>query len=304
MPVPGSGLRSRLPKSVRDALGPVARPYYVATRGLRVAPSFLVIGAAKAGTTSLWHHVFAHPATLRPSSKEVNYFNNLWHLTPAWYRGQFPSIARGAYSRVRSGVPPVCGEATPTYMYSPDVPERVRSLLPDARLVAVLRDPVDRAISDYHHCVAMGWERAPLEAALEDEAERLGQDPGRLDDPAYARRPTRTGARHYLARSIYDRHLRRWLDHFAPDQLLVIESECLFADPSQVMPQVYDHLGLPPFELRGQPVHNRGVYAPADPALRDWLGDFFSLPNQRLVDLLGVEFSWAAKAREQARSPM
>ena len=133
-----------------------------ATARWRPLPDFLVIGAQKAGTTALYAYLRWHPGITGPSWKEVSFFDRHWWRGEFWYRGQFP---------LRSGQRLV-GEASPSYLFHPLAPERVRSLVPEAKLIALVRDPVDRAYSHYQHEVALGREPLSFEDALAAEAER------------------------------------------------------------------------------------------------------------------------------------
>ena len=303
MPGLQSSIRSRLPPRALHRLAPLTVPWHAATSWLRVAPSFLIIGAGKSGTTSLFEYVFAHPATSRPTHKEINYFTHQWErLSAHWYRGQFPTAFRRMYISCRHGARLVTGEASTSYLFRPDVPLRVRRTIPDVRLIATLRNPVDRAISDYHYSLAMGAERATLQEALEKEAERLARSPELLENPSYERLPL--GTRRYLAAGVYDKQFERWLDYFPREQLLVIESEHLFADPHSTMRKVYGHLRLSPFELPRLAVHGQGAYPEADVKVTAYLHDFFAEPNRRLVELLRQDFSWAQVRPDHARRSM
>ena len=130
-----------------------------ATARWRPLPDFLVIGAQKAGTTALYAYLRWHPGITGPSWKEVSFFDRHWWRGEAWYRGQFPLRGRGR----------LVGEASPSYLFHPLAPERVHSLVPGARLVALVRDPVARAYSHYQHEVALGREPLGFEDALAAE---------------------------------------------------------------------------------------------------------------------------------------
>src|SRR6187551_3563074 len=164
----------RVPEPVRKVVRNAIWTYGRATSRWRPLPDFLVIGAQKAGTTALYAYLRWHPGIAGPSWKEVCFFDRHWWRGEAWYRGQFP---------LRAGERLV-GEASPSYLFHPLAPERARSLVPGAKLVALLRDPVDRAYSQYQHEVALGREPLSFEDALaaeeertRGEAERLAADP-------------------------------------------------------------------------------------------------------------------------------
>ena len=138
---------------VRRVLGTAARRTLVATVrratvSQRAWPDVLVIGAQRAGTTSLWRWLTQHPAFVAPvlGMKGVHYFDLEAHRPPAWYRAHFP--LRATLARIDGRT----GEASPYYLFHPRVPGQAAAALPrSTRFVAVLRDPVARAISHYHH---------------------------------------------------------------------------------------------------------------------------------------------------------
>src|SRR6187200_1451927 len=171
----------RIPEPARKVARSAIWAYGTATARGRPLPDFLVIGAQKAGTTALYAYLRWHPGITGPSWKEVSFFDRHWWRGEAWYRGQFPLRAGGR----------LVGEASPSYLFHPLAPERARSLVPDAKLIALVRNPVDRAYSQYQHAVALGREPLSFEDALAAEDERLVGEVERLlaDPPALTRAP-------------------------------------------------------------------------------------------------------------------
>lgn len=204
-------------------------------------PQFLVIGAARSGTTALYQYLAEHPGLFLTEPKEPHYFA-LAGTTPAFTgpgdRQTINRLAvpdRDAYLRLYRGARPgqLRGEASVSTLYSPGAATRVREMVPDARLVCLLRDPVDRALSAYGFMRTRGWEPCPtFEAALADEARRIAAGWHHIW--------------HYTAMSRYGEQLRRVLEVFPREQLLVLRHEDLTADPDAVLARVYAHLGVPP----------------------------------------------------------
>lgn len=195
-------------------------------------PEFLGIGAQKAGTTTLHALLAEHPQVFLPPGKELQFFSLHAALGPSWYARQFEDAGPGQ----------LCGEITPYYLFHPEVPGRIQALLPAVRLIVLLRDPVERALSQYFHACRLGFERLPLMDALRAEPERLAGADLVLGEP---------GGRHghhqelsYLARSRYEVQLERYEARFAPDQLLVLRSEDLFGAPEPTWWRVLQFLGL------------------------------------------------------------
>jgi hypothetical protein len=272
----------RVPEPVRKVVRNAIWGYGRATSRWRPLPGFLVIGAQKAGTTALYAYLRWHPGITGPSWKEVSFFDRHWWRGEAWYRGQFPLRAGGR----------LVGEASPSYLFHPLAPERARSLVPDAKLIALVRNPVDRAYSQYQHEVALGREPLSFEDALEAEDERLRGEEGRmLADPAYFSRAWWGFT--YRARGRYAEQLERWLAVFPREQLLILPSEDMGAEPEQTYAGVLDFLGAPPHRLDSYPRVFERQYEPMRPETRERLASDFAEPNESLYELLGRNLGWA-----------
>ena len=211
--------------------------YCQATSSLRRYPDFIIIGAQKSGTTSLYHYLAQHPEIL-VNIKEVHYFDNNFHKGNKWYLSNFPITLR--YFR-RKGA--IAGEATPYYICHPHAPWRIKELLPHIRLIAVLRNPVDRAISHYFHEVKKGRETLPIMEALEKEEERCGQEwQTMIADPSY--NSTQFQRFSYKRRGIYVDQLRRYWECFSREQLCIVNSDDMFRDPQEVLRKIFHFLGI------------------------------------------------------------
>jgi hypothetical protein len=256
-------------------------------------PDFVIIGARKAGTTFLYNLLTRHPYVEPAAAKEVHYFDNL--ITEEdieWYRRCFPK------PKYENGRRTITGEATP-YLAHPLAPERMARAIPQARLIALLRNPADRAYSDYQHVVSRGKEPLTFEEAIElaitaMEAEN-SRPPGKPSGTKGEDGPNER--RRYLSRSIYVDQLLRWSKFFGEDQLLVLKSEDLFADTPGTLELILNFLGLPewkPESWRESPKRrNEGSYKRRmDPATRRRLERFFEPHNRRLYEYLGVDLGW------------
>jgi len=140
-------------------------------------PDFLIIGATKSGTMSLYRMIASHPQVMPAKSKECAFFNRDLYARPLgglWYRSHFPNVLhRHRLSRLH-GRKILTGEATPNYLFSPHAPGRVKATLPDARLIVTLRNPVDRAYSAYCMHIRNNLESLTFEDAISVEVEGNG----------------------------------------------------------------------------------------------------------------------------------
>ncbi len=270
-----------------------ARAYTLPTSGLRLLPDYLIIGAQRAGTTSLHRYLLGHPAVGNLlHTKGVHYFDTNYGKGLAWYRSHFPTVWSRDWRWRRHGMRLVVGEASPYYLFHPHVPGRVASVLPEAKLICLLRDPVVRAWSHYQHECARGFEELSFEQAIEREPQRLAAETERLlAEPLYNSFEHQHHA--YLARGVYVDQLKAWHAVVPPERLLVLASEELFRDPAATFARVLDFLGLPAFTPEVFAAHNARSYDRLDPRLRTRLAEHFAAPNRALAAYLGTDFGWS-----------
>lgn len=264
--------------------------YRRATAHARVLPDFIVLGGQRCGTTSLFRYLVQHPLIVSPAEKEIHFFDNNYHRRLGWYRSHFP-LSRAVAHSTRTGFRVLTGEATPYYLFHPHVPARIRRHLPHAKLIVLLRNPVDRAHSHYRHELACGSETLSFEEAIEREPERVrGELETALRDPFY----TSYGHQHfsYLARGVYVEQLERWFASFPREQIGIFKSEDLFTRPADVVSEILSFLRLPELEVGEYRQWNAREYETMNPDVRQRLLDYFAKPNHRLYQLLGREFGW------------
>jgi len=267
--------------------------------GFRSLPDFVVIGGQRCGSTSLHAALERHPAILTARIKEAHYFDHHHVWGERWYRGHFPLGLSGTLRQRRYGSRPLVGESTPYYLMHPLVPARLHSLIPNAKLICVLRDPVSRAYSHYQHEVARGHETLSFEDALAAEPERIAGERERLEiDPAY--RSHAYFHHSYVTRGRYAEQLERWLALFPRTQILIVQSERLWREPGSVMAEVEHFLGIPESEGAVAFEHHQGRRYPAMAGeTRRRLTCEFEQSNEELYRLLGERYDWASPARPE-----
>ena len=273
-------------------------------------PNFLVIGAQRSGTTSLFQVLKRHPQIFIPDVKEVNFFfhDNHYRRGVEHYQAYFAEATADT---------PAVGEASPGYICKPGVAERIHDLLPQAKLIAVLRNPVDRAYSQYWDNRRFLAEHLSFEQAMEVAL-----------TPEY-----RHGRRGYFSRGAYIDQIENYLELFKREQMLVLIFEDLKRDPEAAFGRCFDFLGVDPSFRCPQmtkasnssmvwdnPVHSfflrrnqyqryvpkhwikqvcRGnlvkrKYPPMTQAARERLLEFYRPYNQRLAEFLGRDLeAWS-----------
>lgn len=264
------------------------------TAGSRLEPDFLIVGAQRCGTTSLYKTLAEHPDVLPAGlHKGVHYFDTDYERGPLWYRSHFPTKVRARVAEQHRGVRPITGEASPYYMFHPLAPERIARDLPEARLVVLLRDPVERAYSAYVHERARGFESLSFEDALAAEPERLAGEEDRLvREPGYVSRVHQHNA--YLARGRYVDQLERLEAQVGRDRLCVVDADELFVDFTTGFSRVRDFLGLAEWMPATFEQRNARPRTKLEPEVRARLEDHFAQYDERLAAWWGRTPQWRA----------
>lgn len=186
---------------------------------------FLVIGASKSGTTALFRYLRTDPELYLPPDKDAPFFAVDEHYQAGW-----PAFAEEFFSEAPDEA--LWGTVTPRYMEDPRVPARIAATMPEIKLIALLRNPIDRAFSQYRQQVRRGKESRSFEKVVD---ELLGAAPGGGE-----------GLERILSPGRYGETLARFAERFPPERLLVLFTEELEARPQAVIDTIRSFLGLPP----------------------------------------------------------
>ena len=272
--------------------------YCLATSPIRLMPDFMIIGAQKGGTTSLYAYLVQHPNIFSALDKEMHFFDVHFHKGVLWYRSHFPTSIHKHYIENISMQDFLTGEATPDYLFHPHAPKRIAAFLPYVKLIVLLRNPVERAYSGYFHEVHMGRETLSFEDAIASEEERTEEGRGKVAAGEIYESYNR-GHFSYLARGIYVDQLQTWFSFFPREQILILKSEDLYAQPATIFRQTLAFLNVPIFEPKrlkkeGYEQYNKTMEKPPamDPALRKRLVEYYEPHNARLYKLLDRDFGW------------
>lgn len=289
--------RQAVPGPARRALKWGARGYGGRTAAARPLPDFVIIGTKKGGTSSLMNWLLRHTAVARmfPAAERVkspHYFDFNYWRGPRWYRSHFATRAARRRTEDKVGALTVTGEASPYYMFHPAAAARATELLPAVRVIALLRNPVSRAYSNFWDRKAFGTEELDtFEQALAAEPQRLATvDEARLmSDPHYY--SFEHDHHSYLARGHYAEQLRRWMDRVPAERMLVLSAEDMFTDPQETFDSVQRFLQIPIQGVQLDPFNAR-PQVPMDPDTRANLFDHYRPHNAELYDLLGRDLGW------------
>lgn len=244
-------------------------------------PDFLIAGETKCGTTSLFEDLMKHPLVVAPfwqmvtddydggefnlAQKEIRFFDRYWYKGTDWYFKRFPDTEMFT----------IVGEASPTYFYRSLAMTRIKETLPGIRLIILLRNPVDRLYSHYHHImrIAPKWSRYEsfenfVESAYENDY-------------------------YIIDKGIYSTSLERCYKLFDKDQILVVRSEDLFENFGKTYQVITRFLELPDYPLEGgSHLRHSGYTKTMEPDTRLILKEFYKPYNEELYDLLGRDMGW------------
>ena len=264
-------------------------PYRQATWRRRILPDFIIIGAMKSGTSSLYAYLSQHPQLYPSCKKEVHFFDG--GLNPdidtfvkgqAWYRAHFPL-------RSKLSTDAKTFEASPLYIFNPLAPQRIFDLVPSVKIIAVLRNPIERAISHYFHEKRKNREPLTIYEAFQEEEKRL--------EPIINRKDFKNRIfidYSYKIRGLYKEQLERYLDYFSRQQILIISSEDLFSEPELTISRVLKYVEVDTvFKVKELRSHNvASNRSDIDPYVYDYLNNYFLPHNPALYELVGKSYGW------------
>jgi len=246
------------------------------------APDFLIIGAQKAGTTSLYNCLKQHPAVLPARKKEIHYFSQFYRKGLPWYLEHFPQREDHQLS----------GEASPFYLFHPQSARRIAETYPDIKIVIILRDPVERAISHYDQQHRRGHEKLPMLQAFLEEPHRIAKVWEKVlrDEQTSVSKLQQCS---YLKRGEYLAQLQCYETYFPAKQIHLMESREFFDHPLPSLSKLYTFLQIDPgFVPKDLWPRKPGHYTETDSTVLDFLRAHFRSHNEALFDHLGKRFNW------------
>jgi len=265
------------------------RGYRYLTANRRAVPNVLIIGAKKGGTTSLWMYLREHPQIAWAERKEIRFFSCNYSKGTRWYRMNFPLRTDIQKKEEQVGAPVIVGGCGVNYLCHPLAPERVADLIPDVKVIALLRDPVERARSDYFHARSKGKESATFSEAMRRELDRTEEDWEALrrngECPPFFQHQS------YLYKGLYALQLDRWMQHFDQEQILILKSTSFFEDTEATFETVCRYLSINHVDLDFEQRYNSGTYAPKEhEEIMSRVSAFYEEPNKKLREKYGIDF--------------
>ena len=261
-----------------------------------VLPDFLILGAGACGTTSLVElYLRSNPNILPSNNNEIFFFDIHYKKTLNWYKLFFPTYFRKFFRKISGKKTLVC-EATGNYFFHPYAPKRIKKILPDVKLILMMRNPVERTFSQYRRQVRHGRQNLSFEEVLEQEHHLFEKEFQQfLENDELEKDVDVTIS--YLARSRYVEALERWLEYFDKSHFLFLNSDEYFKNPLDEYDRVLNFLELPshnPTITGKRGISPPGIYKniQLDDETREKLKNYFEPYNKKLFNLIGEEFDW------------
>lgn len=269
--------------------GLIKRHFYYLTSTSRVLPDFFVIGGVRCGTTSLYHYLGQHNCIKRAAYDELGYFDDNFHLGLNWYRSLFPSKSvkkkiELQYSKF------LTYDITPFYIYNPLVIDRIFNFSPDTKIIATLRNPIDRAYSNFNNRIRDdGIQKSTFEEMVSNEIELIKNTKKDMSNNTFL---VDTFYELDLARGFYAKQLELWFKKFPRENILLISSEDLATHTDTTLNQIFEFLDVPQQRIKDLTKQNKIQYPKMKDSTRETLNTFFKPYNEKLFEMIGKRFNW------------
>jgi len=267
--------------------GLIKRNLAYVTSSIRVLPNFIIVGAVRCGTTSLYYDICEHSSVLPAAYDEIGFFDSNYDLGINWYKSMFPTKFTRKKIESKTGLC-ITGEDTPFYFWDKKSIDRIKKEIPKIKLIILLRNPIDRAYSNYQLGVRSGSESLSFEDAIKKEIELLEKnDDIENDDIEKFLRP-----RSYIAKGLYYNQIKNWFKIFSKDQIIVLTTENLARNPHKTLEKVFNFLGLPNEQIEN--IQKRKVvnYQKMNNNTRQFLKKLYLPHNTKLFEFLEMKFDW------------
>ena len=258
------------------------------TGPLRVLPDFIIIGSMKCGTTSLYYDICEHPCASPAAYDEIGFFDSNFHLGLNWYRSMFPRKKQIEDVRRKEGTA-ITGEDTPFYFWNPTAAKRIKKLLPNIKLISILRNPIDRAYSEYQDWSSRESNPPSFETVIENEINLQREYPRLITEGNFEVFNQKNS---YLLKGVYVDQLKIWAGLFPKEQIFTLSTENLNSDPTAALESVFQYLNLPDYKIKNTQRQKQKKYVPMNSQTRKILIEFFKPHNERLFKFIGKKFDW------------
>jgi hypothetical protein len=258
------------------------------TSPLRDYPDFIILGNSFCAKTLLYNYLTQHRLILKNIFEESAFFVDYYEKGSSWYKANFPLKIQKSLLKRKSGKIPLVGETINLPYY--EIPERVHKLIPNPKIIVILRDPIDRAYASYSSLVKKGIELLTFEEAVLKKIDRWADVNQKLTENQIEGLEEKIST--YLSNSIYVYDIKNWIKYFPKEKMLFLKSEDLFEKPLETVNNTLEFLGLEPLVHLVNYSERLENTQLINTKIKEDLNKFFKPYNKLLYELLGCDLGW------------
>lgn len=260
------------------------------TRKMRALPDFIIIGASRSGTTSLYYNMSKHPNISPGAEKASSFFDKNFERGLSFYKSHFP-VKPSSNLNKDGKFTFVTGEATTTYLLNPLTAERISDTIPNVKLIAILRNPIDRAFSHFNYHLTRGESKfQSFEEAINYEKKLIKL--GNFKKNIFENKEIDYRFCSYLSEGLYVERLEPYLENFSKDQIMIIKYEDYITHEKNVLNKIFNFLNLPVYDISNLSKLNSVNYENINEDTKRNLQDFFKPYNEKLIEKFGPDIRW------------
>ena len=260
------------------------------TSSSRVLPDFIIIGTVRSGSTSLYYNICEHPSVLPAAYDEIGFFDSNYHLGVNWYRSMFPTKKEMQKIEKNTGYA-ITGEDTPFYIWNSEAAERIYKDITNSKIIAIFRNPIDRAFSNYNVGKRAGTspefvgitEKLSFEDAIDKEIEFMKEN-------SLQKSIEQRGS--YLSKGHYAEQLKIWLKIFPKKQIHILSTEDMQKNPESTISEIFQFLDISDYIIKNPQKQKYFKYPEMKKDTREKLIDYYKPLNDQFFKMIGKKFNW------------
>ena len=263
----------------------IKRGYFGITSPFRTIPNFIVIGVKRCGTTTLYEQLSEHPCIEKSAHDNLGFFNNNFELGMNWYKSHFVTNFRKKEIERKYGKFATY-DVTSSYIQKKKTAQNIFKTLPNVKLILILRNPTDRAYSEYNQNIID-------ENESRDFRELIKQEINEIENMENDNLEFSSNKINLVKKGIYEKQISPWLEIFPRKQILIISTEEFGEKTTETYDKIFRFLELPKYKIKNKERHRKGTYEAMDDKTRKILDDFYESYNSKLFQKIEETFRWS-----------
>ncbi len=253
------------------------------TASKRVLPNFIIVGTVRSGTTSLYYNICEHPSVISAAYDEIGFFDSNYHLGINWYRSMFPTEKEMSEVKNKTGFS-LTGEDTPFYFWKEEAIKRIFDTIPNIKIIAIFRNPIDRAYSNYNLGLRAKSEELEFEDAIDEEIKFLRK---------HTFRESIDRRRSYISKGMYEKQMELWFNIFPRKQIHILSTEDMQKYPKDTLQKIFKFLELKEYNIKNPQKQKQAKYEKMNKETRKKLLEFYKPHNEKFFEVIQKRFDWS-----------